>query len=50
MSAPSRYRVVRILGAVVVLALVVWVVGENLRSDDMMNKFDVTEGENTDSR
>ncbi|MBT3343454.1 MAG: cytochrome C [Gemmatimonadetes bacterium] len=34
MSAPSRYRVVRILGAVVVLALVVWVVGENLRSDD----------------
>jgi len=34
MSAPSRYRVVRIFGAVVVLALLVWVVGENLRSDD----------------
>ena len=34
MSAPSRYRVARIFGAVVVLALIVWIVGENLRADD----------------
>ena len=33
MSAPSRYRVARIIGAVIGLAAVVWIVGETLRGD-----------------